>query len=130
MKPLEFLEKLRYELQDINQKILRHKFIEELSQGKITIEKIKYLLEQQYYIASRDAKALALMYSRSEFPDNDFFLNLLNGHQEALRRLEQSFSILGIDKEKIKPNYKAIAYTHYFFNLAFLVQLLSKLSQY
>jgi len=119
MKPLEFLEKLRYELQDINQKILRHKFIEELSQGKITIEKIKYLLEQQYYIASRDAKALALMYSRSEFPDNDFFLNLLNGHQEALRRLEQSFSILGIDKEKIKPNYKAIAYTHYFFNLAF-----------
>jgi len=123
MQPLEFLEKLRYELQDLNQKILRHKFIEELSEGKLSIEKIKYFLVQQNYIARRDAKALAIMYSRSDYPENDFFLKLLVSHQEAIKNLEISLEKLGLKEQEIMPNPKAIAFTHFFFNIAYFNSL-------
>ncbi|HLI45667.1 MAG TPA: hypothetical protein VKU94_00560 [Geobacterales bacterium] len=123
MKPLEFLEKLRYELQEINLKISRHRFIEDLSQGKISIDKIRNLLQQQYYIARSDSKALALMYSRSEYPDNDFFLKLIISHQEAIKKVDESLDKLGIKKETIVPNPRAVAFTHFFFYIAYFRSL-------
>jgi hypothetical protein len=39
MTPLEFIEKLRHELEEINQKITKHPFILDAVQGKLSIEK-------------------------------------------------------------------------------------------
>jgi len=120
MTALEFLERLRYELSEINNKILRHRFITEIVEGKLDINKIKDFAEQQFYIASNDAKALAIMYSRSNFPENDFFLKLLIEHQEALKRLMNFLKNLNVDVSKIKPKAQTVAFTHFFFKLAFL----------
>jgi len=119
MTPLEFIEKLRHELEEINQKITKHPFILDAVQGKLGIEKIRLFIEQQHYVALNDAKALAIMYSRSDFPDNEFFLRLLVSHQKALERLNKIIHHFNIDVNKIKPISKAISYTHFLFHLAF-----------
>jgi len=120
MKSREFIERIRLDLHDINSKILNHKFIKDLSEGKIELNKIKYFLSQQYYIATHDARALAIMYSRCEYPDNEFFFQLLLGHQQALKNLTKDLKSLSIDPSIIKEilNHKAIAYTNFLLSLA------------
>lgn len=123
MTPLEFIEKLRHELKDINDKILKHPFITEAVQGNLSLDKIKLFVENQFYIASNDSKALAIMYSRAEYPDNEFFLKLLVSHQKALERLRDLINYFKIDLREIKVNARIVSYTHFFFNLAFLGSL-------
>ncbi len=121
MTPLEFIEKLRYEFAELNSKILRHPFIMDAVEGKLSLDKMKLLISQQYYIASNDAKALAIMYSRSNYPANTFFLKLLESHQLALNHLEKTLKFFNI--ENIKPLARAVSYTHFLFHLAYFASI-------
>jgi len=118
MLPLELLEKIRYELSEINSRILRNNYIKSLNELKFSINAIKLFVEQQYYIATNDAKAIAIMYSRTDYPDNIFFFKLLEGHQVALERLDKLLKYFNIDKEKIFPLPSVVAYTHFLLKLA------------
>jgi TENA/THI-4/PQQC family. len=118
MIPLEILERLRYSLSEINSQILRNNYIKGLSELKFNLNAVRLFSEQQYYIASNDAKAIAIMYSRSDYPDNTFFFKLLEGHQIALERLERLITYFNIEKEKIYPLPSVVAYTHFLLKLS------------
>lgn len=102
------LSQIRQELSEINSKILNHKFIKLAEEGKISVEKIQLLYEQQWYIVNSDVKSLAIMLSRAREQDEiDFFVLALEGDYAGLKAL----------RKVVKGNYPplpfAVAYTHY-----------------
>ncbi|MEM0374011.1 MAG: hypothetical protein QXL33_07800 [Sulfolobaceae archaeon] len=121
MNARELIKEIRDEVKDLNEKILNHKFVKDIMKGNINLNKIKYFLVQQYYIARNDARALAIMYSRADYPDNEFFFKLLLGHQNALKALNDDLKSFNINFDNVvySLNYRAISYTHFLQNLAY-----------
>lgn len=102
------LSQIRQELAQINQKILNHQFIKLAEEGKLPVEKIQLLYEQQWYIVNYDVRSLAIMLSKAKEQDEvDFFISALEGDYAGLKILRK------VVKGNYPPLPLAVAYTHY-----------------
>jgi thiaminase len=116
-KASNFLQNLRQQLSKENEKILNHKFVKDAEDGRLSVEKVKLFVTQQYYTVNHDLRSLAAMLSRSRNDDEvDFFRMLLDGDREALKRLiliamELGLSQVELDSAVILAG--AASYTHY-----------------
>ncbi|RLE50103.1 MAG: TenA family transcriptional regulator [Candidatus Methanomethylicota archaeon] len=117
-----FLEDVRKMLAPLNEKILKHPFITDAEKGSLPFEKILSFIKNQYYIVSRDIKALAAMLSRAKNPDEEwFFQELLKGDIEAFKLLLKMAESLNLSREVLEsyhPIPSAVAYTHFLASLA------------
>jgi len=121
LKAKELLESVRRELMPLNERILNHPYIVDAEEGRLPLEKVKLFVGQQYYIVSHDVKSLAIMVSRAEGKEVDYFTLLLQGDLQALSNLIKMASSLGLsvqDLEDFQPIPEASAYTHYLTFLA------------
>jgi len=111
---------MREELSHLNERILNHPFVLDAESGKLPRDKLRIFLGQQNYIVSNDIRSIALMLSRSNPKEAEFFQLLLEGDLQAHRNLLKMAESAGIRTDeltKVEPIPQAVAYTHY---LAFL----------
>ena len=86
---LKFVEGVRRKLQPIDAKILNHRYLQALEAGRIERERLRIFAEQQSYIIASDLRSVAQMVARaSSARSQEFFLELLEGEQAALKALE------------------------------------------
>ncbi|MCF8884175.1 MAG: TenA family transcriptional regulator [Aigarchaeota archaeon] len=103
------IEKLRIELSEINEKILNHPSLKELSRE--VLEKFIY---NQLYIIPHDLRSLSIMLSRCRDKlELDFFKILVNGDYNAYNEILKLAEELNISFDYSKLNPKAISYTHF-----------------
>jgi thiaminase len=116
-KVSNFLQNLRQELSGENEKILNHKFVKDAEDGRLSVEKLKLFVTQQYYTVNHDLRSLAAMLSRGRNDDEvDFFRMLLDGDREALKMLILLSTELGLRQVELDCAVilaGAASYTHY-----------------
>jgi thiaminase len=112
-----FLQNLRQQLSKENEKILNHEFVKDAEDGRLSVEKVKLFVTQQYYTINYDLRSLAAMLSKSRNDDEvDFFRMLLDADREALRRLmllSRELGLRQVDLDFAVILAGAASYTHY-----------------
>ena len=77
MRASIFLSEMRGKLSEDNEKIINHGLVREAEDGRLSIDKIRLFVTQQYYIVSYDLRSLAVMLSRSnDDKEAEFFHTL------------------------------------------------------
>jgi thiaminase len=116
-KPSNFLQNLRQQLSKENERILNHEFVKDAEDGKLSVEKVKLFVTQQYYTVNHDLRSLATMISRGSNDDEvDYFRMLLDGDREALKKLILISTELGLSQVELDSAVilaGAASYTHY-----------------
>ena len=106
---VDIIKKLREELKDLNDKIVRHPSIQKPSK-----EVLVKFVENQLYIIPHDLKALSHALSKASVIDEiEFFKILVDGDYEALKALNMLADELGVKLDYAKLSVKAVSYTHY-----------------
>lgn len=106
---VDIIKKLREELEDLNDKIVRHPSIQKPSK-----EVLVKFVENQLYIIPHDLKALSHVLSKARVLDEiEFFKILVDGDYEALKALNMLADELGVKLDYAKLSVKAVSYTHY-----------------
>ncbi|MBI4380732.1 MAG: hypothetical protein HY574_06040 [candidate division NC10 bacterium] len=86
---LKWIERVRHELQPLNEKILNHPYLQALNAGRIERERLRIFAVQQSYIIGSDLRSVAQIVARaSSEGSREFFLELLEGERAALKALE------------------------------------------
>lgn len=86
---LKWVERVRHELQPLNEKILNHPYLQALNAERIERERLRIFAVQQSYIIGSDLRSVAQMVARaSSARSQEFFLELLEGERAALKALE------------------------------------------
>ena len=111
------LHAIRKELQPVNEKLLRHPYVQDLEQGKIGREDLHIFGGEQYAIISSDLRSAAHLVNRfGASPSRDFFLGILQGEKAAWDGLLVFGSALGLTETDLRahePLAGAHAYTCY-----------------
>ena len=113
----ELLNRVRRELEPLNNQILNHPLIRDAEDGKLGMNTIRTFVINQWYIINHDPKSLAIALSRSRtIEELEFFKTLLDGDYVALHELMKLMRELGIevkDPVTLEVVPEAIQYTHY-----------------
>lgn len=111
---LRCVEQIRSELKPIEQRILEHRYLRALEQGRFQREQLKVLAGQQHHIITSDLRSIALVLSRhGTLPSCRFLMNALQGEAAALDALHAFAVALGLevgDLETVEPLPAAHAY--------------------
>ncbi|MFP3161168.1 MAG: TenA family transcriptional regulator [Vulcanisaeta sp.] len=113
----ELLDRVRRELEPLNNQILNHPLIRDAEDGKLGMNTIRAFVINQWYIINHDLRSLAIGLSRSRtIEELEFFKTLLDGDYVALHELMKLMRELGIEVKdpvtfEVMPD--AIQYTHY-----------------
>ncbi|MGC9153360.1 MAG: TenA family transcriptional regulator [Vulcanisaeta sp.] len=113
----EFLERVRKNLEQLNNVILNHPLIKDAEEGKLPINVIKAFITNQWYIVNHDLRSLAMALGRTRtIEELEFFKMLLDGDYNALHELMKLMKELNIEPRdplmlEIIP--EAVQYTHY-----------------
>lgn len=117
MNPRGLLEKVRRELSGLNQEIVNNRFVLDALDGRLSLDRIRLFVENQYYIVYHDARSLALMAKNSRTQEEaEYFSKLAMGDLKAFKDLVRLGEELGVglrefSKLRIIPG--SVAYTHY-----------------
>ena len=93
----QLLEQLRAELQPLDERIVRHPYLDALEAGQVPRTALQAFAGQQYHILTSDLGSIALLVSRhAALPSRPFLLNLLQGEAAALGALPAFAAALGL----------------------------------
>lgn len=94
---LRCVEQIRSELKPIEQRILEHRYLRALEQGRLQREQLKVFAGQQHHIISSDLRSIALILSRhGTLASRRFLMNALQGEAAALDALHAFAGALGL----------------------------------
>jgi len=109
-------------LEPLTKRILGHAFIGEAKEGRLSREKLRRFVKEQYHIITGDFRNLALYTAFApEMWIQDFFLAILNAERKAYDNLVILGKALGVGLEEMarsEPMPGALAFTNYFTRLA------------
>lgn len=109
------IERIRLDLQPVNDKLLRHPYLRALEDGRITREQLRLFAGEQYITIKSDLKSVAYLVSRSgDSLSRDFFLGVLQGERQAADALLAFAGALGMDERGLseyEPTPGGQAYT-------------------
>lgn len=110
----QLLEQLRADLKPLDERIVRHPYLDALEAGQVPRTALQAFAGQQYHILTSDLGSIALLVSRhAALPSRPFLLNLLRGEAAALGALPAFAAALGLgpaDLEASEPRPAGHAY--------------------
>ena len=110
----QLLDQLRADLQPLDERIVRHPYLDALEAGQVPRTALQAFAGQQYHILTSDLGSIALLVSRhAALPSRPFLLNLLQGEAAALDALPALAAALGLgpaDLEASVPQPPGHAY--------------------
>src|ERR1700682_5091249 len=84
----ELLQKIRTGLKPLEEKILRHRYLEALQTSRVAREKLRIFAGQQYHIIASDLHSIALLLSRhGNLASRPYIRAVLEGENAASRPL-------------------------------------------
>jgi pyrroloquinoline quinone (PQQ) biosynthesis protein C len=98
----ELVEKIRAELQPLEEKILRHRYLKALDTGRLARDKLRIFAGQQYHIIASDLRSIALLLSRhGNLPSRPYLRGVLEGENAAFEALLKFAHALGMSEEEL-----------------------------
>ncbi|MFQ5852344.1 MAG: hypothetical protein ACE5JU_17405 [Candidatus Binatia bacterium] len=117
MQASALIDKIRRDLEKVNEQLLRHPYIQSIEKGQIRKEKLRLFAGEQYTIISSDLRSVAHLVTRfGASPSRDFFLGILQGEKAAFDGLFVFARALGMNETDLRvyePQPGAHAYTGY-----------------
>lgn len=108
----KLLDETRSELEPLNESVRNHPLLADAESGRLPLDVVKLLVENQLYIVHHDIRNLAIMTAKTTSHDEaSYFTKLQNGDLQAYDLLLKMAEELNISNPRISPN--AVAYTHY-----------------
>jgi hypothetical protein len=111
----ELTENIRTELKPLHDKIVSHRYVAALENGKIPGESLALFAIQQHHIIASDLRSIALLLARhGNLPSRPYLLNILQGENNAFEELGKFEQALGISIEELRgsePIPAAFAYS-------------------
>ena len=111
------IEDVQRELKPIEEKLLRHPYVQAVEEKRVRLEKLGVFAGEQYAIIGSDLRSVAHLVSRfGGSPSRDFFLGVLEGERSAWVALQAFARALGMSEEQLRayePLPGAHAYTCY-----------------
>ena len=111
------VDHIRHDLKPLDDRILRHQYLEALDAGRLERTDLRTFAGQQYHILTSDLRSIAHMLSRhGTLPSRAFLMNVLQGEAAALEALFAFARPLGMtdralaDFEPIPPAHAYCAY--------------------
>lgn len=113
----EIVERIRKDLREVDEKILRHPYIGALSQGRLPESALRVFVGQQFHIITSDLRSVAHLFARhGELPSRAWLLGVLQGEAAARDALFGVAEKLGISEAELKtfePLPEGYAYCAY-----------------
>lgn len=110
----QLIETIRNDLRPLEERILRHPYLEALDTGRVARERLRIFAGQQYHIVASDLRSIATLLSREgNLPNQSYLLGLLQVENTALEGLARFAQALGIAREELRaaePIPAAFAY--------------------
>ena len=111
----ELIRKIRTGLKPLEEKILRHRYLEALQTGRVAREKLRIFAGQQYHIIASDLRSIALLLSRhGNLASRPYILAVLEGENAAFEALAKFARALEMSDEELsasEPIPAALAYS-------------------
>jgi hypothetical protein len=111
----ELIETIRTELKPLHQKIINHRYVVALDNGKLPRDSLMMFAIQQYHIIASDLRSVALLLARhGNLPSRPYLLNILQGENDAFEELTKFAQAIGISHEALsgsEPIPAAFAYS-------------------
>ncbi len=118
----ELIENLRMELKPLHERIIGHRYVAALEQGRVPRQSLTNFALQQHHIIRSDLRSVALLITRhGNLRSRSYLLNVLEGESNALQKLGAFVQALAIDGKTIEasePLPAAFAYSAFFAWLA------------
>ena len=93
----QLVDQLRANLKPLDERIVRHPYLDALEAGKVPRTALQAFAGQQYHILTSDLGSIALLVSRhAALPSRPFLLNVLQGEAAALDALPAFAAALGL----------------------------------
>src|SRR5260370_1966867 len=101
----QLVQQIRRQLKALDERIVRHPYLEALELGRVEREKLKIFAEQQYHIVGSDLSSIAILFARhGHLPSRSYLLNLLHGENAAVEALKEFALALGMREEELKAS--------------------------
>ena len=101
----QLVQQIRRQLKALDERIVRHPYLEALELGRVEREKLKVFAEQQYHIVGSDLRSVAILFARhGDLPSRSYLLNLLQGENAAAEALKEFALALGMREEELKAS--------------------------
>jgi len=117
MQAGELIEEIGRELRPVQERILRHPYLDALEAARVPRYRLRLLVGEQHSIIASDLRSVAHLACRFGASESrDFFLNVLQGERAAWGLLQDFARALGMgpeDLEAYEPLPGANAYTCY-----------------
>ena len=110
----QLVGQIRSELEDLDEKIRRHRYLDALEAGLIQGDALRAFAGQQYHIITSDVRSVALSVSRhGTLASRTFLMNVLQGElaaSDVLLSFATALGMSGDDLEACEPLPEAHAY--------------------
>ncbi len=101
----QLIEKIRTELKPLDEKIVRHRYLEALQTGSVPRVSLGIFAGQQYHIIASDLRSIAILLSRhGNLPSRPYLLGLLQDENAAFEALAKFAQALGISDDEIRAS--------------------------
>ena len=101
----QLVQQIRRQLKALDERIVRHPYLDALELGRVEREKLKVFAEQQYHIVGSDLRSIAILFARhGHLPSRSYLLNLLQGENAAAEALKEFALALGMREEELKAS--------------------------
>ena len=111
----ELIRKIQTGLKPLEEKILRHRYLEALQTGRVAREKLRIFAGQQYHIIASDLRSIALLLCRhGNLASRPYILAVLEGENAAFDALTKFAYALEMSDEELsasEPIPAALAYS-------------------
>src|SRR5713101_5811063 len=111
----ELFETTQTELKPLHQKIVSHRYLAALEEGKLARQSLNVFAIQQHHIIASDLRSIALLLARhGNLPSRPYLLGILQGENSAFEALTKFAQALGISHEALRgsePLPAAFAYS-------------------
>lgn len=99
----ELIAEIQKEIQPLDEKILRHPYLDALEAGQIPREKLRIFAGQQYHIIRSDLSSVAFLLARhGHLPSRTFLFNILQGEMSAFEALLKFAEALGMNEDALQ----------------------------
>src|SRR5216683_1592957 len=96
----ELIIKIRTGLKPLEERILRHRYLDALQTGRVAREKLRIFAGQQYHIIASDLRSIALLLSRhGSLASRPYILAVLEGENAAFGAFVAWLALYGSDAE-------------------------------
>src|SRR5260370_8822758 len=101
----ELIRKIRTGLKPLEEKILRHRYLEAPQTGRVAREKLRIFADQQYHIIASDLRSIALLLSRhGNLASRPYILAALEGENAAFDALAQFPPAIDMSNDQLSPS--------------------------